>query len=71
MIHAKFVLELQRVIANQSRQIEELREGTCRFHCATRKEAFMAGFDAGMDQGVHWNDRHEAFDAFLQMKGMK
>ena len=34
-------------------------------------EAFMAGFDAGMDQHVHWNDRHEAYEAFKQQKGYK
>ena len=34
-------------------------------------EAFMAGFDAGMDQHVHWNDKHEAFEAFRQQKGLK
>ena len=28
---------------------ESLREGACRHHCATARQAFMAGFDAGAE----------------------
>jgi len=31
---------------------ESLREGRCRWNCATAKEAFMAGFDAGAEDAA-------------------
>ena len=57
---------------NKLRQeIKELKDGSCRFHCRTAREVYFAGFDAGMDQGVHWNDRHDAYRAFQQQHGQK
>jgi len=29
------------------REVQELREGPCRFNCRTQRDAFLAGFDAG------------------------
>jgi hypothetical protein len=34
------------------RENEELKDGRCRFNCRTAKEAFLAGFDAGMAQDI-------------------
>jgi len=56
-------------VRQQAERIKELEEGSCRFNCRTQKQAYFAGFDAGMDQGVHWNDRHEAYEAFRQQIG--
>jgi len=37
----------EEIIRTQLTRIDELEEGACRFNCRTKKEAFMAGFDAG------------------------
>jgi len=31
---------------------ESLKDGSCRFNCRTMREAFIAGFDAGVDDTI-------------------
>ena len=31
------------------REVQELKEGTCRYNCRTAKENFLAGMQAGLD----------------------
>lgn len=52
-------------------RIAELEDGSCRFHCTRSKQTFYAGFDAGMAQHIHWEDRHTAYEAFKQQRGVK
>lgn len=47
---------------------EELRNGKCRFNCRTGRECFMAGFDAGMAQDIHFRDRHEAWREYCEQE---
>ena len=36
-------------VAQLKARIFELEQGSCRFNCRTKKEAFLAGFDAGTE----------------------
>lgn len=39
-------------VAHLKQRIHELEQGACRFNCRTRKQAFLAGFDAGTEDVV-------------------
>jgi hypothetical protein len=42
-----YVIQLIETISKMEDRIEDLEEGACRFNCATRKKAFMAGHQYG------------------------
>ena len=66
---ADFELHNTGTVNKLRQEIKELKDGSCRFNCRNQKQVFLAGFDAGMDQGVHWNDKHDAYKAFQQQNG--
>ena len=50
--------------------VNKLRQEILRLELMVQA-SYYAGFDAGMDQGVHWNDKHDAYKAFQQQNGDK
>jgi len=42
----------EEVIAPLRARVKELEEGKCRFNCRTKKEAFLAGWDAAYEDNV-------------------
>jgi len=40
--------DLVAIIAAQDKRIKELEDGSCRFHCRSVKDAFMAGYLADL-----------------------
>ena len=55
-------------VAALKERIFELESGACRFNCRAAKEAFMAGYDYGMDQDHHFKDRHNAYQDWCDKK---
>ena len=41
--------DLIAICAAQAKRIKELEEGACRYNCRRAKDAFMAGYDYGLD----------------------
>jgi len=54
-----YVLQLIQTISRMEDRIEELEEGSCRFNCATRKQAFMAGWHRFAAQAKLFNTNKE------------
>jgi len=63
-------------VAHLKQKIFELEQGACRFNCRTRKEAFMAGFDAGFNDtdeqdryfGLVDGDMEQAYKEWCEQK---
>ena len=41
--------DLIAIIANRDERIKELEDGACRYNCRRAKDAFLAGYDYGLD----------------------
>ena len=55
-------------VAHLKQRIFELESGACRYNCRTAKEAFMEGFDRGMDQHTNWHGKEEAYKEWCEQK---
>ena len=41
------------------KRVDELESGSCRFNCRSMKEAFMAGYRLGLNDGMVFGENHE------------